>query len=285
MALIKSLSIRIETEQSRKLQDISSNTPTANGSNDFLDFGGSQPQTNNADDIDFESLVLGRTKASTPIDSGWGQTSQTSSRPSVSRSPSNLSGAGTASFAWSSNATSPPPVTTGFSGSSSQNLSSFSTLTPSNTSGFSQPLQPSKPAMLSPTQPSAWGSSTSGSGTPAASTGSSIDWSAAVGGAASNPWGSSTTSSQPVSQTNSWSSYGQSTTPSFTAPQPTSSPYQSFSIAPPPAKPTMQQQSSFSSGGLGGLSMGQQQHNQPQQQQQQQQPAQKQGMAKYESLL
>src|SRR4051812_48645296 len=65
MALIKSMSARVENEQTRKLQELGANGATATTRNEFMSFGG--PSVSNGHDVsdgnageaDFEALVRG----------------------------------------------------------------------------------------------------------------------------------------------------------------------------------------------------------------------------------
>ena len=81
MDLIKSLSSRIEAEQTKKLQELSGNNVSqGKGNADFMSFGNSNAFSNNGapddQDIDFESLVKGNAalNASNPMDGGWDST-------------------------------------------------------------------------------------------------------------------------------------------------------------------------------------------------------------------
>ncbi|KAK0640336.1 Protein kinase-like protein SCY1 [Lasiodiplodia hormozganensis] len=91
MALIKQSSTRIEQEQTRKLQELSTgNTASAARADDFMSFGGISPANGtsaNGDEADFESLVTGRPtnsfSAGDSFDAGWA-TSSTATSPPVS---------------------------------------------------------------------------------------------------------------------------------------------------------------------------------------------------------
>ncbi|KAL1622793.1 Protein kinase domain-containing protein ppk32 [Diplodia seriata] len=129
MTLIKQLSTRVEQEQTRKLQELStSNTATAARADDFMSFGGISPANgthSNGEDADFESLVTGRAttnsfSAGDNFDDGWGASSATTSppvsaglqpsRPSNPRTQSVQSSSASAApaFNWST----PPPQQT-----------------------------------------------------------------------------------------------------------------------------------------------------------------------------
>ncbi|EON61195.1 SCY1 protein kinase [Coniosporium apollinis CBS 100218] len=276
MTLIKTLSTRIEQEQTRKLQELSaSNAAATTTSNDFMSFGGvGRPNginSSNGDEGDFENLVLGRNRPATSTNAleDWASSSTTlpttTTRPAQPRSKSEHNPAPAPSFSWSTPSPHPGtlvPTTAPASRAITPDttLSAFAPLTPSapsanpyappttsiSASTFSQPLQPSRPnppgmRVLAPTQPSA---------TPSfpPAQGSSIDWSAA------------TAASQPAfSSAGIWSSQQQPALaiPSQARPQgpPATSPYQGFGIAPPPLLPPppggQGRQSQMSGRGLG----------------------------------
>ncbi|RDW71986.1 ARM repeat-containing protein [Coleophoma crateriformis] len=158
--LIKSLSARVEQEQTRKLQELSgSNGTQAARSDDFMSFGApaafsSSNGAAEGGEIDFERLVKGGASSpSNAIESGWDAEPVNVSQPARNASTS----AKPPAFAWST----PSPSTSTFAGNSSINnimkpqsnptartitpdLSRFDALTPSATQ-FSQPLQPQSP--------------------------------------------------------------------------------------------------------------------------------------------
>ena len=314
MELIKLLSRKVEDEQTRKLQELS----TSNGSGsavkneDFLSFGGVTGTTfeasNGASEDDFESLVKGRSSTSGGASNGG--------FPSWDEAP-NMAGASTArsstasptapAFSWSTPTTSQPgspPVGQASAVKSQQSsfrtvtpdLNSFQSMTPSSTQ-FSQPMQPLQP------------SNTGGFSQPQQQTSAStVNW----GAAAQSPWASSSaatpnyssntpamgsmnTAMSNMSMNQQRPSMGQSSSSFSLAPPPgsnantTSS--SSFSIQPPPSgafgiKPPPQQQPQQPSWG----GMGQQQQSSGMMsggmaQQQQQQQQQKSGLDKYESLI
>ncbi|KAL2119727.1 hypothetical protein VTJ04DRAFT_6688 [Mycothermus thermophilus] len=232
MELIKTLSSRVEEEQTKKLQELAGTQSTTSAlKDDFMSFGpvaGASLDANGATETDFESLVKGHTSPSTtnPLDAGW---------DAMSPKPSPGVGSGkvtpTVAFSWST----PPASVSGANSSTSgtkpsQSGSGFRTVTPDLTSikpmsptttQFSQPLQPEPKTSTSsfsiPLQPQT------------AST--SINW-----GAASTNNTSTTTTSSSL-----WSTPSTTTTQ-----QPLTSAFGSLSLNPPP----QQQQtgeSSFSS--------------------------------------
>ncbi|KIW06962.1 uncharacterized protein PV09_02621 [Verruconis gallopava] len=297
MALIKSLSSRIESEHTRKLQELSATNATTANRADFMSSLAPTNRTNGLDDAsgdnhDFENLVLGRDKQSransnvfdSSLDS-WSQPSPSVPRPSGSRTTSPA-----VTFSWS---TPPQPQTMSTlkpaqnsvsrTVTPDQSLSAFTTLQPStpsstNTIGASsfsttplQTIQPMQPILpLRPTSQATTASSRT------------IDWSSAANMSSASVWGSnSATATTPNYTTssgiNAWgsqastSSLSQQQTSSFAIPPPPKSPYSNFSIAPPPAQ---QQQTTTSNtfGGMGNM-------------QSQNQMGQKHGIDKYESLL
>ncbi|KAK1759690.1 kinase-like domain-containing protein [Echria macrotheca] len=270
MDLIKSLSSRVEDEQTKKLQELSggANSVSNNIKDDFMSFGavaGSALDANGTSETDFEMLVKGKTGggASNPLESGWD--SMTSPVASVT-SPGLTSGGKTTptpAFSWST----PSPVSTTnnqFGAVKAQqpsfrtvtpDLNRFESLTPTSTQ-FSQPLQPSntQPNTVSPLQQS--------------TTSTAVNW-GATPAAASNPWStpSQSMASQPNAPTSAFGSMSlgqmQSTVSSqasrvssFSLPPPPggssgggTSTVSGFSLAPPPGGP--QRQTSF--GGMGSM--------------------------------
>jgi SCY1-like protein 2 len=299
MALIKSLSARIEQEQTRKLHEMSSTSSASANRADFMS-SVTANRTNgldsaNGDEGDFESLVLGRKKPETnPLDP-WA-----SAEPSVSRSPTQRTSSAripspSARFSWSTPPPESVPSTLAPNGAASRaitpdhSLSAFTPLQPApstaHAASFSQPLQPSRPqnSTLTPStfpqqagRPVDWSAAgnTNWSTTPAINPAPSIT---------TNPWAASpqistTSYAQPQISTPSYAqpqssipSYGQpmqNKAPSaFSIAPPPASPYSTFSIAPPPAG-GVSRVGSYSTATT-----------------QQQQTGQKQGMDKYESLL
>jgi SCY1-like protein 2 len=305
MNLIKTTSARVETEQTRKLQELGANGSAATTRNEFMSFGG--PSTTNGfdtsngnGDTDFEALVRGGQQGSSGGTDMLGRdpwanasasaTSSTMlpSRPSTNRTRSdNASPAPT--FSWSTPPVSPPP-NTNLSAPKPQNRaitpdntlnalnSSFPALSAANpgigSSSFAQPQQQQiRPAMSMNSMTSPTSTTPSYTNT---TQGSGINWSKASGSStmsSANTWGNSMGSTNAnMSTTNSSSSF-----PSI-APPPsqsrTQSPYSSFSIAPPPLKPANTGSFGIAPPPMGMNSMASlraQTQNQQQQQQQQQQ--------------
>ncbi|KAK4176434.1 kinase-like domain-containing protein [Triangularia setosa] len=242
MGLVKSLSNRVEDEQTKKLQELTGGAVTSPGlQDDFMSFGsiaGSSLEANGTSETDFEALVKGRTSTTTSaMDSGW------ETKPSVaSSSPSVRNSTPTATFSWST-----PPVTSPTTSHLKAQTGGFRTVTPDltaiqpmapTTTQFSQPLQPqSNPMSHQPQSTSLNWSTTSSAMTP------SNIWAtpSANPQPAGNPWTSSTT--QPSS--NVWAS--QPSTSTFSSlslnqqqqqqrPQSTTS--SSFALPPPPGAPS-----------------------------------------------
>ncbi|KAK1776763.1 kinase-like domain-containing protein [Copromyces sp. CBS 386.78] len=276
MDLIKSLSKRVEDEQSRKLQELNGGN-TSGPAEDFMSLGGltgsSALDTNGTSAKDFAALVGGGNDNShtSPLDSGgWDDALTSGSNKPAATSPGIRSGTGTgrstpaATFSWSS----APPVTTTPSttlkpqttGSNfrtvTPDLNSFQALTPQSTQ-FSQPLQPTLSTITSPT-------------------GTGINWGAATQPQAqANPWSSTPTSTvaspsiapptgafggmnlgQLSSNNRTSSSFSLQPPPSASA---VSSPGFStggFSLAPPPKPPTVTSGPAWGSGSGSGSSFG-----------------------------
>jgi SCY1-like protein 2 len=253
MSLVKTLSGRIEREQTRKLQEMgSSSSGNAMGTRAAAARSGAASSSNggfsNGEETDFETLVSGRKAAA----SGNGDLMNEWAAPQPARNsnttaPPRTTGA-TPSFSWQA----PEPAPTSSMSAlrpAMQNqasrtvtpdhtLSSFATLTPA--SQWSQPLQPSAPSSAMPYRP------TQPPITIASKPASTIDWSSAVN---NNNSSSSAWSSQKPAQ------------PSGLG---------SFNIPPPPMSPQS---------GFGGMA------SQQQQQTQQVPGQQKTGLDKYQSLI
>ncbi|KAK4229431.1 hypothetical protein QBC38DRAFT_412364 [Podospora fimiseda] len=254
MRLVKSLSSRVEEEQTKKLQELAGGNPTSPGlKDDFMSFGtiaGSSLDANGTTESDFEALVKGRVGAtssstSNPMDSGW----ETSTPAARAVSP--LSSAGparkntpTATFSWSSPPAAAPakPIQQPFR-TVTPDLASFQPMAPTVTQ-FSQPLQPQQSSTTSPQS-------------------TTINWGAGSGN--SNVWATPSTQTQQTTSAFGAMSLGQQQQqqqkPSFGIPPPpssNSSGLSSFSLAPPPGasqpRPQPQQNSSF--GGLVGMNSG-----------------------------
>ncbi|KAF3761461.1 hypothetical protein M406DRAFT_84616 [Cryphonectria parasitica EP155] len=282
MDLVKTLSRKVEDEQTKKLQELSgvTNGSAAGPADDFMSFGGISGTefdvaTGGTED-DFERLVKGKSGANSsanPMDAtGWDETAPRSSVGSPGLRNPAATASQTAAFSWST----PSPTTAALANSVgglkaqqgsfrtvTPDLASFGTLTPSSTQ-YSQPLQPSTTQSAFPPPP-----------TTQPSTSTSVNWSAA-GGATANPWSSSSTtpSLQPSRSTispppstnygggglnNSMASLSMNqqrpamstlnrSTSAFSLPPPpgsgTASPASAFSLAPPTAQQQQQQQTS-----------------------------------------
>ncbi|KAF2031992.1 ARM repeat-containing protein [Setomelanomma holmii] len=261
MTLIKSMSARIEHEQTRKLQELGANGATATTRNEFMSFGGPSTTngldtTNGVGEADFEVLVRGGPQGSsggTDMLGGdpWanGPASATSStilpsRPSTNRSRSANNASPAATFAWSSPPVSPPPTNTSLNAPKAQGRAitpdnafgtlntSFPAMAPSNPGIGNPAFAPPQPSpsmsmngMMSVTSNPAYG---------AQSTGGGINWSKASSSStlSSNPWGGSSTTSN---TTGNLSSFSIAPPPSHSQPQgqAQSNLYSSFSIPPP----------------------------------------------------
>lgn len=297
MTLIKSLSTRIEEEHTRKLRDLSANnTANATSASALTSFGapaGSNGLSSPSNgEVDFESLVLGK-KSPTGMDAfdgGWDTQPAAASRPGTGRNSTQRS-SDAATFSWSTPPmTSPAPRMPSLAPAQpssrtitpDQSLSSFASLTPSSNSApmntaFSQPMQPTRPGMgMTPTSSFTSPPSTFPTTQPQSSGG--IDWSGAVGSlSASNGWGQSSSRPQTGSSMPPPPQPPTSQFSTFSIAPPPASPYSSFNIAPPPNKPQQTQWQSQPKP---------QQHQQPQQSQlANASNVQKQGLDKFESLL
>lgn len=265
MELIKTLSRRVEDEQTKKLQELSGSNGTAGAANDdFMAFGGVTgtgfDTSNGATEDDFESLVKGRGgpgAGSSGNNNGFASwddapvprnSSSTAVGGAASVSRSSTSTPNAPAFSWSTPPPQPtsPPSHVGATKAQASfrtvtpDLGRFESLTPSSTQ-FSQPMQPTQQIQ----QPA------------------SVNWSTASTAASSNPWAaSSTTSPNYASNASSFSqpsssAFGgmasaaptQATRPSFTSagssfslPPPPGSTNSGFSIAPPPSYGQPQQQ-------------------------------------------
>jgi SCY1-like protein 2 len=261
MTLIKSMSARIENEQTRKLQELGANNATATTRNEFMSFGGPSATNgidtaNGGGEADFAALVRGGQQGSsggTDMLGGdtWGPTSASSStilpsHASTNRSRSSNNASPAAAFSWSTPPLSPPPQTnTSLNAPKTQTRaitpdstfgslnSSFPAMSPSNpgigSPSFAPPSQQPRPGMsmnsaIAPTTTPSYGSQSAGAG---------IDWSRASSSntpsntLSSNPWGASSATSN---MTSSLSSFSIAPPPS----QPSQSGlYSSFSIPPP----------------------------------------------------
>ncbi|KAK7992200.1 Clathrin-coated vesicle protein [Apiospora saccharicola] len=253
MELIRTLSKRVEDEQTKKLQELSGSSSNGKAleNEDFMAFGGvtgTTFDTNGSTEDDFEKLIRGKVggggsssggvlDSSNPMDAGWG------GAPSMARSSTpqqRVKSPPAPAFSWST----PSPTTAspagGFGAMKPQpsfrtvtpDLNSFQSLTPQSTQ-FSQPLQPVTSPKMGAGNSNPWGSSSS-TITPAA---------AAV--PAANPWASSTTASKPTMSPPS-SSMGSMSLNQQRPAMPSSS-LSSFSLAPPPSSGTPSASSGFRS--------------------------------------
>lgn len=203
MSLIKSLSARVEQEQTRKLQDLGSNNGVTSSQGSRQAIRGVASVATGADsgggEVDFESLVTGRSlKNGTPdIMDDWAAPAR---RPSNSRTISTQQNGQTPpNYAWSSssparasNAASLQPAanhtpTTLAQAASMRTVTPdqslhgpFAALTPA--SPYSQPLKPSNLNSSMASLNNATASPTS------LATGTAINWSAAANNAASSTW-------------------------------------------------------------------------------------------------
>ncbi|KAB8289482.1 hypothetical protein EYC80_010644 [Monilinia laxa] len=325
MELIKSLSVRVESEQTKKLQELSgANGIRANGNDDFMSFGAASafPSATGSDDpeLDFERLVKGGSDAapsSNPLDSGW-DANPTS--PRAQNSPSTQPKPAT--FSWSTPSPTAPtypsnsinsvlrPQQNTTSRTVTPDLSSFGALTPSATQ-FSQPLQPQS-NYSNPIQPqSSFSHPQSAFPPPKTSTPTStINWNTAASVSNPNPWSSTPTTSSlspisppPLNQSSSSMSNSMSSLsmnqrnqarPALNSSQSANS-FSSFSLPPPPSAGVGggANYSAFGGtsgsgqgiGGMGGMGMGMGMAQQRPVVQHQQQSQKKSGLDAYESLL
>ncbi|KAL6904287.1 kinase-like domain-containing protein [Trichoderma evansii] len=321
MDLIKTLSRKVEDEQTKKLQELSgsANGSTAAPNEDFMAFGGltgtAFDATNGGNEDDFEALVKGRAGGS----SSAAKTPSWDDAPSAAASVSRSSTATpqTPSFSWSTPRAMSPPVKQPSTLQTQQpafrtvtpDLNRFEVMTPSSTQ-FSQPLQPTSqssfqqaPAQSTPTAQSFnWSSTTTSTNKGFSPPPLTPNYSSTMSNSSATAFGSGMTNSMSNMSLNSLNSQrpamADSRGSSFSlAPPPGSSSGTSgFSLAPPPAasqnvwssagsgSSLSQQQKPMGFGGIGNSNpMGSSSFAQPQQQQQQQQ--QKSGLDKYESLI
>jgi SCY1-like protein 2 len=257
MSLIKSTSVRVENEQTRKLQELGANNAQVTTRNEFMTFGG--PSTTNGfdtsngnGDTDFEALVRGGQQGSsggTDMLGGdlWANTSASATSSSVLPSrPFNPTRSNNASpaptFSWSTPPVSPPPQTNlaapkpqsrAITPDNTFNTlnTSFPALTAANP-GIGSPsfAPPQQQARLTVSMNSMMSPTTTPSYTNNSQQNSGVDWSKASNSMSLNPWGG-TPSTTTTQNTSSFSNF-----PAI-APPPAPSNYSSFSIAPPPMKP------------------------------------------------
>ena len=263
MTLIKSLSTRIEREQTRKLRELSNGNAAASlgGRGGAGRAGATNGMGVNGEEVDFESLVSGRNGLNGSADP-MNEWDAPTSRPATSRTVSHQTAPTQPSWSTANNGWSTPsaaqngslrlPQATMRTITPDQSMSAFSTGT-SNTA-FAQPLQPSQGVMshTSSLRPS-----------PVTTPSTSINWSSAQ--TSSNAWAGSQHSipaAQPYQVSNSISTT-------------------SFSIKPPPMnQPLQPQQLPLRNATISPLHQSQAGFQAPSQQ-----PSQKQGLDKYESLI
>ncbi|KAJ4403945.1 Protein kinase domain-containing protein ppk32 [Didymella pomorum] len=285
MNLIKSTSLRIEQEQTRKLQELGANSTTATTRNEFMSFGGPPASngfdtTNGGDDTNFEALVRGNARATGGSDMLGGDpwanasanapASSPTALPSRPANRSNNASPAPATFSWSTPPVSPPPPTNVPALQSNNTFSSlnssFPAMSPANP-GIGSPTfsqQQNKPAMgmnSMTSQPMITPSYTAPSS-------GGVDWSKANTSSAS-AWGGSSVTNNMSSGLSNFSAVTPSALQAQPQRQAAASPYSAFSIAPPPAKPMNtgtfsiapppalgQSRSSSASGGLSMNSVG-----------------------------
>ncbi|KAE8444527.1 hypothetical protein EG329_014451 [Mollisiaceae sp. DMI_Dod_QoI] len=304
MELIKNLSTRVESEHTKKLQELSgTNGARTKGNDDFMSFdtGNAFGSTNGSSDdpeIDFERLVKGTTgvaNTTNPLDNGW-NTAPISPRPSSNHQK-------TPSFAWST----PSPTATMPSASTNPplrpqpgptfrtitpDLSRFDALSPSSTQ-FSQPLQPQN-TFSTPIQPQTQPTYNAPPLQPQTmssfqSQASTINWGAT---STPNPWASTGTPQMSSPSLSSMASLGNSMSNLSMNQRPAMSNASSFALPPPPSqqRPGMNTSSSFSLPPPPGANAFQSSFSPPPQQTNTgfgmpAQPAKKSGLDAYESLL
>ncbi|CAK1354710.1 SCY1-like protein 2 [Cercospora beticola] len=255
MKLIKTLSNRIEAEQTKKLQELSSSgghanggVPSARGSTRTLAASNGQ---SNGDHTDFEQLVSGRTQPGNGNDLMNDWSASVPARPQR-----NASQTSTPTFSWQTSSSNPATQTSMSSLRPAQipgrtvtpDLAAFSSLVPS--SQYSQPLQPQSASSSNMSSPAP---------TSKPNYGGSVDWSTAA--SRSTPTWSTQTPSLPNHSTSGTR-------------QPST-----FSLPPPPTSPQAVQPHY----GMPSMSLAQKLQQQPQQQKpQNNQPS---GLDKYESLI
>ncbi len=246
MGLIKSLSRRVEEEQTKKLQELSGNTngvaPTP--TDDFMSFGGVTgtqfDATTGDNEDDFERLVKGKSgsPSTNPMDGGWDSTALSAvTSPGISKPSKTTPQAAT--FSWSTQtATTATPISNPFGAvktpqpsfrTVTPDLASITSLAPASTQ-FSQPLQPTTTSTSPIFSP------------PATSSNTAINWSSTIAPTA-NPW-TSTTSTPPLQLNSSLPhpapGFGSGLQPSMPGiplrPSLAQSQSSSFSLPPPPGR-------------------------------------------------
>lgn len=237
IALIKLLSTRVETEHTKKLQEMGGNNATQNNGDDIMSFGNmpsafsaTNGSSSNDANADFERLVLGKVTSApvTALDNSW----DTIPNQSAASNPRQTTATTQPSFSWStppshptstSRLAQPPP-----NRNTAPSLTQIPSITPTQTQ-FSIPLQPkpspsfAPPQSLPPLQPQSSG----------------INWSAAM--PAQNNWSKPSTPSQNAfsnmsSMNHSLNSLSMAQTQQQQS-RPTLSSLSSFSLPPPPISP------------------------------------------------
>ncbi|KAK3303330.1 kinase-like domain-containing protein [Chaetomium strumarium] len=278
MELIKTLSGRVEEEQTRKLQELAgSNTSASAVKDDFMSFGpvaGSSLDANGTTETDFEQLVKGESGAASanPLELGWDTmaSSTTLASPSSTRKSTP-----TATFSWSSPPAAPATASSNQLGAVKAQQPSFRTVTPDL--GSFQPITPTVTQFSQPLQPTTKATS-SISQTPSTQQTTSINWGAAaatapISSSSNTLWSSPPAAQQPPTAAVGSLSLGQQQqaqhrATSFSLPPPpgasggtgASSSLSSFSLAPPPGTQTQTQRPPISTttstpafGGLGAM--------------------------------
>ncbi|OAA63856.1 protein kinase domain-containing protein ppk32 [Cordyceps fumosorosea ARSEF 2679] len=203
MALIKTLSRRVEDEQTRKLQELAGtpNGATAAPNEDFLAFGGVtgtafDSGSNGATADDFEALVKGKATGSSPNpgSNGFASWDAPQANPVATAAAKSPISPQAPAFSWSTQAPVSPAASGGRSSfSPQQQQASFRTVTPDlarfepmapSSTQYSQPLQPSTSSFAQPASATTQ------------STSSSINW-GATAASTPNPWTSTSGVSTP----------------------------------------------------------------------------------------
>lgn len=192
MDLVKTLSRRVEDEQTKKLQELSqtgNGNPAPGATEDFLAFGGVSgtafDSTNGASENDFEQLVKGRASISAagPADAfsaAWDEPAATTTARTSTSSRANTPKAATFSWSTPSPSQAPSPAASQFGAVKAQAQPGFRTVTP-DLGGF-QAMTPTTTQFSQPLQPAAQQQQQA-----------AMNWSTASSGAAANPWASTGT--------------------------------------------------------------------------------------------
>lgn len=201
MALIRTLSRRVEDEQTRKLQELAgtSNGATAAPNEDFLAFGGvtgtafdGSGGANGATADDFEALVKGKAGSSpNPGSNGFASWDAPQPNLGVAAAAKSPVSPQTPAFSWSTNAPASPAA--GRSSFSQQQQAGFRTVTP-DLARF-EPMAPSSTQYSQPLKPSPASSFVQPASTTSHSMSSSVNWAAAA--TTANPWSSTSGGSSP----------------------------------------------------------------------------------------